>query len=158
LLLSGSEKLDPVKKKYRSYLTLRKIEDGEELLTFQLPVGVHTVYWAPDGKTFAVTGYEFSPRLIDAANGREVSKLPFDNCWPWTMCGSDGCEPLKFNADGAMLLQAKQPIKLWDPKTVTLIAEVKGARLPAVFSPTDSHLLATRSRDKKNVLLWRVRR
>lgn len=157
VLLSGSVKLNPAEKKYRSYLTLRKIEDGEELVTAQLPDDVHTVYWAPDGKTFAVVGYEFNPRLIDAATGREISRLPFDNCWPWTMWGSDGCEPLKFSNDGAMLLQAKEPIRLWEPKTVTLIAEVKGAHLPAVFSPTGT-LLATRGKDKKTVSLWRVRR
>ena len=74
------------------------------------------------------------------------------------MCGSDGCEPIKFSADGAVLLKEIEPIKLWDTKTVSIIAVLKSAHLPAVFSPTNSQLLATRSEDKKSVLLWRLKR
>lgn len=157
VLLSGIVKYDPVEKRRHTYLTLRKIDDGEELLTFQMPDGVQQLYWAPDGKTLAIVGLEFGPRLVDASTGREIARLPYDNCWPWTMWGSDGCEPLTFSADGAVVLKAIKPIKLWDTRTVTLIVELKDAHLPAVFSPTDTRLLATRSKNKKSLLLWRLK-
>lgn len=158
VLVSGIVKYDPVKKSSQTYLTLRKIEDGEELVTFEMPDSVQQVYWTPNGKALAIVGLEFGPRLIDAATGREIARLPYDNCWPWTMLGSDGCEPLRFSADGAVVLKAKEPIRLWATTTVTLIAELKDAHLPAVFSPTDNRVLATRSKNKKSLLLWRLRR
>jgi len=158
VLLSGVVKYDPVKKSSQTYLTLRKIADGEEIMTFDMPDGVQQVYWTPNGKAIAIVGLEFGPRLIDATTGREISRLPYDNCWPWTMWGSDGCEPLSFSADGAIVLKAKEPIKLWDTTSVTLIAELKDAHLPAAFSPTDSRVLATRSKNKKSVVLWRLRK
>ena len=142
----------------QSYLSNRKIDDGEVLSEFQVPEGIHEILWSPDGKTMAIMGLEFHPRVIDAVTGREYGRLPFGNCWPWTMCGSDGCEPLKFSADGAVLLRRKEPIKLWDTRTVSLITVLKAAHLPAVFSPTNPQLLATRSEDKKSVLLWRLKR
>ena len=142
----------------QSYLSNRKIDDGEVLSAFQVPEGIHEIFWSPDGKTMAIMGLEFHPRVIDAVTGREYGRLPFGNCWPWTMCGSDGCEPLKFSADGAVLLRKKEPIKLWDTRTVSLITVLKSAHLPAVFSPTNARLLATRSEDKKSILLWRLKR
>ena len=145
----------PNKSRHRqSYLSLQKIESGEELSTFQVPEGVWNVEWSPDGSTIAIVGLEFNTRLVDAATGREKGRLPYGNCWPWQMFGSDNCEPLRFSADGTVLLKEKQPIKLWDMETVTLIKELKTAKLPAVFSPM-GRLLATRSDDKKSVLLWR---
>lgn len=151
---------DPAEKwRHRqSYLSSRKIDDGEELMAFQVPEGIFKIFWSPDGKTMAIMGLEFSPRVIDAVTGRENGRLPYGNCWPWTMFGSDGCELLKFNADGAVLLRQKEPIKLWDARTVSLITVLKAAHLPAVFSPTNGQLLATRSEDKKSVLLWRLKR
>ena len=158
VLLRGVVKNDSVKKSPHTYLTMRKIDDGEELLTFQMPTGVQQIFWTPDGKTLAIVGLEVGPRLIDTATGREIARLPFENCWPWTLFGSDGCEPLTFSADGAVVLKAKEPLKVWDTTTVTLMAELKEAHLPAVFSPTDSRLLATRSKNKKSLLLWRLRK
>jgi WD40 repeat protein len=158
LLLSANVKYDPQRKRSHTHLTMLKVESGEELLTFELPKDVHYIFWAPDGKTLAVNSYDSKPRLIDATTGREIGRLPLDNCWPWTMCGSDGCERLTFNADGTVLLKEKEALKLWDTKTVSLIAQLKDAHLPAVFSPTDSRLLATRSGNKKSVLLWRLKR
>lgn len=147
----------PEKLRHRqSYLSMRNIDDGAELLTFQVPEGIWRTYWSPDGKTMAIMGLEFSPRLIDTTTGRENGRLPYGNCWPWTPFGSDGCEHLKFSADGKTLLREKEPIKLWDTKTVSLVQVLKAAHLPAVFSPTDGQLLATRSEDKKSVLLWRL--
>jgi len=142
----------------QSYLSTRKVDDGEALTAFEVPEGIDDIFWSPDGKTIAIIGLEFHPRVIDAVTGREYGRLPYGNCWPWTMYGSDGCEPIKFSADGAMLLKEKEPIKLWDTKTVTMINVLKAAHLPAVFSPTNGQLLATRSEDKKSVLLWRLRR
>jgi WD40 repeat protein len=142
----------------QSYLTSRKLDHGAELIPFQVPEGIHEIVWSPDGKKLAIVGLSFHTRVIDALTGREYGRLPYGNCWPWTMCGSDGCEPIKFSADGAMLLKEKEPIKLWDTQTVSLITILKAAHLPAVFSPTDGQLLATRSKDKKSVLLWRLKR
>lgn len=158
VLVSGVVKYDPVKRSSQTYLTLRKIDDGEELVTFDMPDGVQQVFWTPNGKALAIVGLEFGPRLIDAVTGRELARLPYDNCWPWTMWGSDGCEPLSFSADGAVVLKAKEPIKLYDTTTITLIAELRDAHLPAVFSPTDNRVLATRSKNKKSLLLWRLRK
>ena len=142
----------------QSYLSNRKIDDGEELTAFQVPEGISDIIWSPDGKTIAIIGLEFHPRVIDAVTGREYGRLPYGNCWPWTMFGSDGCEAIKFSADGAVLLKEKEPIKLWDARTVSLITLLKAAHLPAVFSPTNGQVLATRSEDKKSVLLWRLKR
>ena len=142
----------------QSYVSNRKIDDGEELTAFQVPEGIWDIFWSPDGKTMAIMGLEFHPRVIDAVTGREYGRLPYGNCWPWTMCGSDGCEPIKFSADGAVLLKEKEPIKLWDTRTVSLITVLRSAHLPAVFSPTNGQVLATRSKDKKSVLLWRLKR
>lgn len=149
----------PEKSRHRqSYLSNRKIDDGEVLTAFQVPEGIFNIYWSPDGKAMAIIGLEFHPRVIDAVTGREYGRLPYGNCWPWTMCGSDGCEPIKFSADGSVLLKAKEPIKLWDTRSVSLITVLKAAHLPAVFSPTNGQVLATRSEDKKSVLLWRLKR
>jgi WD40 repeat protein len=158
LLLSANVRYDRQQKLSQTHLSMLNVESGEELLAFQLPDDVHTIYWAPNGKTLAVNGYESKPRLVDAATGREIGRLPLDNCWPWTMCGSDGCEPLRFNADATVIVQKKEPIKLWDTKTVTLIEKLKDAHLPLVFSPTDSRVFATRSENKKSVWLWRLKR
>jgi WD40 repeat protein len=128
------------------------------LLAFQVPESIREIIWSPDGKRMAIVGLTFNTRLIDAATGRENGQLPYGNCWPWTLIGSDGCEPIKFSADGEMLLKGKEPIKIWDAKTVSLIKVLKAARLPAVFSPTNGQLSATRSEDKKSVLLWRLQR
>jgi WD40 repeat protein len=142
----------------QSYLRKRKIDDGEELTAFQVPEGIEKIFWSPDGKMMAIMGLDFHPRVIDAVTGHEYGRLPYDNCWPWTICGSDGCEPIKFSADGAVVLKEKEPLKLWETRTVSLISVLKDAHRPAVFSPTDGQVLATRSKDKKSVLLWRVRR
>src|ERR1051325_2861659 len=141
----------------QSYLSLRRIDNGQEVSAFQVPEGIRQIVWSPDGKTLAIIGLSFSPRVIDATTGRENGRLPYGNCWPWTMCGSDGCEPLKFSADGALLLKEKEPLKLWDTRNVSLVEVLKVAHLPAVFSPTDGRLLATASDDRKNVLLWRLK-
>jgi WD40 repeat protein len=140
----------------QSYLSLRRIDSGQELSMFQVPEGIREIVWSPDGKTLAIVGLSFSPRVIDALSGRENGRLPYGNCWPWTMFGSDGCEPLRFSADGAIVLKEKEPLKLWDAKTVSLVAELKSAHLPASFSSTG--VLATASADRKSVLLWRVKR
>ena len=142
----------------QSYLSTRRIDNGEELSSFQVPEGMYEIIWSPDGKTLAIVGLEFNTRLFDLTTGRENGRLPYGNCWPWTPFGSDGCEPIEFSADGEMLLKQKEPIKLWDTRTVSLITVLKAAHLPAVFSPTNGRLLATRSTDRKSVLLWRLSR
>jgi WD40 repeat protein len=138
----------------QNYLTLRTIADGQELQTFQVPEGISDIYWSPGGDKVAIEGLEFNTRVFDVATGRQSGRLPYGNCWPWQMCGSDDCESVTFSADGAVLLKEKEPIKLWDSANVSLIKEFKDAHLPAIFSPAD-RILATRSEDKKSVLLWR---
>ena len=146
--------------KYRhrqSYFSLRRIDSGQELSVFQVPQGIHDIVWSPEGGTIAIVGLEFNTRIFNTATGRENGRLPYGNCWPWQLFGSDDCEPLKFSADGAVVLKAKEPIKLWDTRTVSLIQVLKPAHFPAAFSPTDAQLLATTSKDKKSLLLWRVK-
>jgi WD40 repeat protein len=149
---------DPPEKlsKRHSYLTIWNTKDFKELSTFIVPEGVYKIVWSPTGETVAIVGLEFDTRIIDTATGRENGRLPYGNCWPWTMCGSDGCEPLNFSADGAVIVKQKEPIKLWRVKDVSLIRVLEGAHLPAAFSPVDNQLLATRSKDKKILLVWRV--
>lgn len=144
---------DDSNKSSKMHLTVQLVTGGKEISTFVIPDHFSAIYWSPNGEKIAIVGYEFDTRVFDTATGREIGR-PFDNCWPWQLCGSDGCEALRFSADGALLLQEKQPIKLWDTKTASFIKELKNTRLPAVFSPTE-RLLATRSEDKKGVLLWR---
>jgi WD40 repeat protein len=138
----------------QNYLTLRTIADGKELQTFQVPEGISDIYWSPGGDKVAIEGLEFNTRIFDTATGRQSGRLPYGNCWPWQLCGSDDCESVTFSVDGAVLLKEKEPIKLWDSANVSLIKEFKGAHLPAIFSPAE-RLLAMRSEDKKSVLLWR---
>jgi WD40 repeat protein len=141
----------------QSYLTAWDIVSGGELSRFQVPEGIRDVYWSRDGKTLGLLGYEFHPRIVDVTTGRENGRVPSKNCWPWSLgWGSDGCEHLVFSADGTVLFQENEPIKLWASRNVSLITALKGAHMPAVFSPTDGRLLATRSKDKKSVLLWRL--
>lgn len=135
------------------YLTLRLSTNGEEISTFVVPDGIRDIYWSPGSEKIAIVGYEFDTRVFETATGHEIGR-PYGNCWPWQLFGSDGCEALRFSADGAVLLKEKQPIRLWATETARFSKELKPARLPADFSPTD-RLLATRSEDKKNVLLWR---
>ena len=141
----------------KHFLSLRKIDSGQELAVFQIPVGISDIYWSPDGRTIAIVGLEFHTRLIDTATGRENGRLPYGNCWPWQLCGSDNCEPLQFSADGALLLKEKEPIKLWDTQNAALVQILKSTHLPAAFSPVDGQILATSSADKKSVLLWRLK-
>ena len=141
-----------------NYLTVRQLASGEELSTMEIPEGgVQKIFWSPDEKTIAVMASRFDTRLLDVASGRENGRLRVDHCWPDTWIGSDGCEPFRFSADGAVVLKDKRPIKLWYVRTASLISELPRARTPALFSPTDARLLATRSDNKKNVLLWRLK-
>ena len=141
-----------------SYLTLREIANGKELLTVEIPEGgLQKIFWSPDEKTIAVMGSTFDTRLFDAASGRENGRLPLGHCWPGTWIGSDGCEAFRFSADSAVMLKDMKPLKLWDVRTVSVISELRRARPPALFSPTDARLLATRSEDKKSVSLWRLK-
>ncbi|HEX6046361.1 MAG TPA: hypothetical protein VFZ22_17840 [Pyrinomonadaceae bacterium] len=157
-VLTLSTDVDQKSRHRQSYLRVQKVHSGEELSVFQVPEGVDDIIWSPDGKTMAIVGLTFHTRIIDATTGRENGRLPYPNCWPWTMCGSDGCEPIRFSANGETLFKEIEPIKLWDASTVSLVTVLKGARLPAIFSPTDGRLLATRSKDKKIALLWRLKR
>jgi WD40 repeat protein len=141
----------------QSYLTIWTTNGFKELSTFNVPEGVHEVVWSPNGETVAIVGLNFNTRLIDTSTGRENGRLPYGNCWPWTMFGTDGCEPINFSADGRVIVKQREPIKLWRGKDVSLICELQNAHLPAVFSPTENELLATRTRDKKGLLLWRIK-
>lgn len=141
----------------QSNFSLRRIDNGEELSVFRVPEGVWEIFWSPDGKTLVIDG-TFSPRVIDVVSGRENGRLPYGNCRPGTWFGSDGCEPIRFSADGALMLKVKDPIKVWTTTSVSLVEELKAAHVPAAFSPSDSRVLATASADRKSVLLWRVKR
>ena len=88
--------------------------------------------------------------------GRILTKLPYGGCTNDWLCGDNDCEPFVFSADGRVFLKQKQKVKLWRAVDGTLLALLTEARGPGVFSPTDPRLLATRSSDKKSVLLWMI--
>jgi WD40 repeat protein len=112
IVLTVREDAETKERHRQSYFSTRTIDNGALVASFQVPEGMYEIVWSPDGKTLAIVGLEFNTRLFDVTTGRENGRLPYGNCWPWTPFGSDGCEPIKFSADGEMLLKEKEPIKL----------------------------------------------
>ena len=120
------------------------------------PAGLGGFFWSPDGARIVAMGYGSNARLLDAHTGRILTKLPYGGCTNDWLCGDNDCEPFVFSADGRVFLKQKQVVKLWRAADGTLLALLTEARGPGVFSPTEPRLLATRSRDKKSVLLWTI--
>ena len=120
------------------------------------PAGLGGFFWSPDGARIVAMGYGSNARLLDARTGRILTKLPYGGCTNDWLCGDNDCEPFVFSADGRVFLKQKQAVKLWRAADGTLLTLLTEARGPGVFSPTDPRLLATRSSDKKSVLLWMI--
>lgn len=140
-------------------LELWDIATGElKLRLEQIPHGSSRVYWSPDGKTMIVQGFgRAKSRLFDLATGRVKAKLPYGSCTPDSWFGADDdCQLFLFNLDGSVFVKEKNPVKLWSARTGQLLAELKSARVPLVFSPTDKALFLTSSKDPKTALLWEL--
>jgi WD40 repeat protein len=115
------------------------------------------VYWSPDRETLIVVPYDRNQtRLVDALTGRVKAKLSHEGCTSDAVFGGGGCEPWVFSNDGGQAVKQTSPIKLWNAKTGELIAEFKNTAPPAVFSPTNSRVFATRSSDATKVVVWEL--
>jgi WD40 repeat protein len=115
------------------------------------------VYWSPDGDHLVVVGYGATKtRLLDLRTGR-TTKLPFDGCTPDTLIGKDNCEPFTFSADGRITLKLEGELKLFSTEDGTLLSTLPDTNRRAAFHPTDPHLLAARSKDKKTIFLLELR-
>jgi WD40 repeat protein len=143
----------------RELMELWDVATGEIKLTFaELPYGITTVSWSPEGKSIIVEGSgRTKTRLMDVQTGRVKATLPYERCTSDSWFGDNECAPFFFNADGSVFSKERHPLKLWDSNTGQLLAELKSARPPARFSPTDPGLLVTRSKDKRAALVWEVR-
>jgi WD40 repeat protein len=140
-------------------MELWDIATGELKLTLeQMPHGSSRVYWSPHGKTIIVQGSgRTKSRLFDLATGRVKAKLPYGSCTGDSWFGyDDDCKRFVFNLDGSVFIKEKNPVKLWSARTGQLLAELKDARVPLVFSPTDKALFLTSSKDQKTALLWEL--
>jgi len=115
----------------------------------------NSFYYRPDGNAVVAVGYK-KTRLLDLKAGQLKAKLPYGGCSSDSLFGNGGCEPFVFDATGRVFLKQRDEVKLWDAQTGALIADLNAARSPSVFSP-NGQLLATRSRDKKALLLWEIK-
>jgi WD40 repeat protein len=149
---------DPDAFRQHEFLELWDISTGELKLTFEeIPDGITEVSWSPNGKSIVVAGSQRTKaRLMDVSTGRVKAKLPYEACNPDQFFGSGTCRSFVFNADGSVFTKEKNPLRLWSTDTGKLLAELKSARHPATFSPTDKHLLVTTSKDKKAAIVWEL--
>ena len=143
----------------RELMELWDVATGELKLTFaEIPYGISGVSWSPDGESIVVEGsLRTRTRLMDVRTGLVKATLPYQTCTRDSWFGDSDCAPFIFNVDGSIFSKAKHPLKLFDSRTGQLLAELKSARPPARFSPTDKRILVTRSKDKRTALLWEVR-
>ena len=140
-------------------LQLWDLATGNLALNFEeLSSYVSEAYWSADGRSIIVEGERTKARLLDATTGRIIAVLPYHKCTgdSWGLGGDPGCAFFIFNADGSVFLKTKKPLRLWRTTTGQLVAQLKSARLPVKFSPSDRTLLVTRGKDKKTALLWEV--
>lgn len=140
-------------------MKLWDIASGQLKLTFETIPNVTNAYWSPDGKSIVVEGsLRTKTRLLDVSTGRVIAKLPYETCTAdsWSFWGDSDCATFSFSADSSVFLKAKNPLQLWSAKTGELVAELKDARPPAVFSPTAKATLVTRGKDKRTALLWEI--
>jgi WD40 repeat protein len=140
------------------FLELWDVSTGELKLTFEeIPYGITEVSWSTDGKSIVVEGDQRTKaRLMDVLTGRVKAKLPYGACSPDQFFDAGICRSFTFNADGSVFTKEKNPLRLWSADTGELLAELKSARHPATFSPTDKHLLVTTSNDKKAAMVWEL--
>jgi WD40 repeat protein len=149
---------DPNAFRQHEFLELWDVSTGELKLTFEeIPDGITEVSWSPNGRSIVVVGSQRTKaRLMDVLTGRVKAKLPYEACSPDQFFGSGICKLFVFNADGSVFTKEKNPLRLWSSDTGELLAELKSARHPATFSPTDKYLLVTTSKDKKAAMVWEL--
>ena len=149
---------DPDAFRKHEFLELWDLSTGELQLTFaEIPYGITEISWSTDGKSIVVEGDQRTKaRLMDVLTGRVKAKLPYEACSPDQFFGAGICRSFTFNADGSVFTKEKNPLRLWSSDTGELFAELKSARHPATFSPTDKHLLVTTSNDKKAAMVWEL--
>jgi RNA polymerase sigma factor (sigma-70 family) len=138
---------------------------GKELLTLEWHDGpVYQVAFAPDGKALATAGADRTARVWDAAKGTELHRLAHD----------EPVQSVAFSPDGKVLAAGgggveaptailgvvrppKGELRLWDPATGKLLAQVEGHKNCVVrlaFTPDGKTLL---SGDHDNVFkVWDV--
>ena len=158
LLMITVRTQDPDAFRKHEFLELWDVSTGELKLTFaEIPYGITEVSWSTDGKSIVVEGSQRTrARLMDVLTGRVIATLPYEACNPDQFFGEGICRSFTFNADGSVFTKEKNPLRLWSADTGELVAELKSARHPATFSPTDKHLLVTRSKDKKAAIVWEL--
>ena len=149
---------DPDAFRKHEFLELWDVSTGELKLTFEeMPYGITEVSWSTNGKSIVVEGDQRTKaRLMDVLTGRVKAKLPYEACSPDQFFGAGICRSFTFNADGSVFTKEKNPLRLWSADTGELLAELKSAVHPATFSPTDTHLLVTTSKDKKAAIVWEL--
>ena len=149
---------DPDAFRKHEFLELWDMSTGELKLTFaEIPYGITEISWSTDGKSIVVEGDQRTKaRLMDVVTGRVKAKLPYEACSHDQFFGSGICRSFTFNADGSVFTKEKNPLRLWSADTGELLAELKSARHPATFSPTDKNLLVTTSTDEKAAMVWEL--
>jgi WD40 repeat protein len=149
---------DPEAFRKHEFLELWDVSTGELKLTFaEIPYGITEISWSTDGKSIVVEGDQRTKaRLMDVVTGRVKAKLPYEACSHDQFFGSGICRSFTFNADGSVFTKEKNPLRLWSADTGELLAELKSARHPATFSPTDKNLLVTTSTDEKAAMVWEL--
>jgi WD40 repeat protein len=139
-------------------MELWDLASGERKLTFaEIPYGISDIHWSPDGKSIVVELSRSKTRLMDVQTGRIKATLPYERCTGDSWFGDSDCVVFMFNADGSVVTKAKHPLKLWSTSAGQLLAELKSARPPMRFSPTDKEVLVTRSKDKKTAFVWELK-
>jgi WD40 repeat protein len=135
---------------------LYDIATGELRLAFErtyLIVFRNELQWSRDGRTIMVG--RGSATLLDARTGKINGDVSYGGCTPDTLIGDSGCQPMILNADGRIASKVTNPIRLWSGSGASPTT-LDNAHAPAQFSPTDPHVLITRSIDKRTALLWEV--
>ena len=105
------------------------------------------------------SGYKhYHATLIDVPTGRVRATIPLVSKWGFDLISDyqTDVDSLSFDPNSRFLMGANhRSVRMWDASNGTLVWESAESRDPATFS-SDGKLLATVSKDKKSVLLWKV--
>jgi WD40 repeat protein len=139
-----------------SSLKLWDAATGRLVRSFDGLPAPYLVFWSPDAAKLVVIGAgEAKTRLIDVGAGRVVAKLPWDGCVYDSFFGG-GCDPFVFSADSRLTLKLKGELRLFSTETGEQVAALPDTNRRAAFHPTDPHLLAARSKDKRTIYLFEL--
>jgi WD40 repeat protein len=157
ILTIKTERPDRAFDRSTEVVKLWDIATGQFKLTFERIPNISKVHWSPDSKAIVAEGWQRTKaRLLDVSSGRVIAKLPYEACSLDSWFGDSDCATFRFSADSSVFLKEKKPLLIWSAKTGELVAELKDARPPAVFSPTAKATLVTRGKDKKTALIWEI--